>query len=88
MRHLFLAILTIPTIILLAGVFLTILTGRSPGLPTFFSFFPLIGFVVSMALVFVFPNTRQWKIAAAINAIPLAFVVLILLVFWLIGYNG
>ena len=88
MRYFILAILTVPTIILLAGLFVAIVTGRATGLPSFFSLFPLLGFVVSVALAFVFPNAKEWKVAAAINSIPLILVLLIFLLFWLVGYNG
>lgn len=88
MRYVVLALLTVPTIVLLAGVFVAILTGQSIGLPVFFSIFPLLGFVIGMALIFVFPDSKESRIAAAINAIPLILVLLVSVFFWLVGYNG
>lgn len=92
MRNLFLAFLSIPTIVIAIGITIGIVMNRpffeTFGIPLFFGFIPLLGFVISVALIFVFPNSKEWKVAAAINAVPLVLVLLLGLFFWVIGYNG
>jgi|GEM_PF-6348556 len=37
----------------------------------------LVAFALCIALSFVFPNKREWRIAAAFNATPFLFVLLV-----------
>jgi hypothetical protein len=92
MRYIIPAIVTIPTILILAVVAYGMLNGRylfqELGIPSLVGLFPILSFTTSIALIFVFPNAREWKMAALINAIPLVLVGLALLFFALIGYHG
>ena len=58
------------------------------GIPRVFVFLPLLCFVTSVALTFVFPNSKQWKVAASINAIPFILLLLLATLFWIVGYHG
>ena len=78
MKYLFPAIVTIPTILISATVAFGVLSGRylfqELEVPSLVRLLPLVSFAISIALIFVFPKAREWKVAALINAIPLMLV--------------
>lgn len=88
MRHAFLALLTVPSSVISLGIVFGIITNRPLGISPFIGLMPLYCFVISVALILVFPNIKEWKIAAAVNALPLAAVLLLGILFWLVGYHG
>jgi hypothetical protein len=47
------------------------------GLPPALGLIPLFSFVTSVALIFVFPKSKEWRIAAFVNGIPLALLLLL-----------
>ncbi len=94
MKYLLPVIFTIPTVVLsvlfLAGVatgeyLVAYLPEPLQGLSLFL---PLVGFAACVAMIFIKPTDREWKIAAIFTALPIALVFLIFLFFWLIGFNG
>ena len=90
MRLVFLTLLTVPSILISVGVVVGIITNQNLrlGIDPLIGLMPLYCFVISAALILVFPNKKEWKVAAAINAVPLVAVLLLGILFWLVGYNG
>lgn len=90
MRLVFLTLLTVPSILISVGVVVGIITNQRLhlGIDPLIGLMPLYCFVISAALILVFPNKKEWKVAAAINAVPLVAVLLLGILFWLVGYNG
>jgi hypothetical protein len=87
-RYLVFAALTVPTLILFAGVAIWLVTGQAISFAFFFAAFPFFGFIISVALGLVFPSVKELRIAAVINAIPISIVFFFAFLFWLVGYNG
>jgi len=90
MRLVFLTLLTVLSILISVGVVVGIITNQNLrlGIDPLIGLMPLYCFVISAALILVFPNKKEWKVAAAINAVPLVAVLLLGILFWLVGYNG
>jgi hypothetical protein len=92
MKHVWLALLTMPAAVIIIGITIGIVLNRpffgTLGIPMSFGFIPLFSFVISVALIFVFPNVKEWKIAAVINGIPFLAILLVGLLFFIVGYNG
>lgn len=88
MRLVFLTLLTVPSILISVGLVVGIITNQRLGIDPLIGLMPLYCFVISAALILVFPNKKEWKVAAAINAVPLVAVLLLGTLFWLVGYNG
>ena len=92
MRQVAFAILTIPTIVywavVLIGAFVNRPLFETFGTPAFLQALPFWNFIVSIALVFVFPNMKEWRVAAIINSIPIASILLLFTFFFVIGYHG
>jgi hypothetical protein len=78
MKTVWLALLTLPSLIIYIGIALGIALRPSfgLGLPPVFGLLLLLSFVISVALIFVFPNSKEWRIAAFVNGIPLALLLL------------
>lgn len=83
MKHLILAILTIPPLLVFLTLAIRILANLRHNLPLWLSFIPLLSLATSVALVFAFPKEKFWKVAVAVNSIP--FVLLLLLSLVLVG---
>jgi hypothetical protein len=92
MKYLFPAIITIPTVILTIGIAVGIIVNQpffeSLGIPLFIGFIPFLSFATSVALIFVFPNSKEWKVAAILNGIPFALLLLLALFWSVTGYHG
>lgn len=92
MRQLFLAVLTIPSVILWIGVSMGFFTDRTffevVGIPRFIGLIPILSLLISVGLVFVAPNTKEWKLAATVNTIPLLLIFLLALFFWVLGIDS
>jgi len=74
-------IFTLPTIFVCASAFFSVVTGLPTipdSLPIDFAsiiiFLPLLGFATSIAMLFIRPNNKAWKVAAVINGIPIAII--------------
>lgn len=74
--------------VLLASILYMIVSGRSPLLPFWLGASALLSFVISVALIFVCPNVKEWRIVAAINAVPFALLFLLGMFFWLGGVDS
>jgi hypothetical protein len=92
MRQVAFAILTIPTIVywtvVLIGAYLNRPLFETFGTPAFLQALPFLNFIVSIALVFVFPNMKEWRVAALINSIPIGLIFLLFTFFFVVGYHG
>ena len=88
MRYFILAILAIPTILLFVGIAVWTVSGWSTGIPPYLGAAWLLSFVVSIALIFVFPNAKEWRIAAGINSIPFVLLLLLGIFFWVAGIDS
>ncbi len=92
MKYLLPTIVSVPTALVVASAFFRVLTGWSLfeviGIPPIFGLLSLLSFATCVALIFVFPRSKEWKVAAILNGIPLLLVLLIMLLFALVGYNG
>ena len=92
MKYAAFAILTVHTVVIWIGTAIGLIINRpffeAFGIPAFFGALPFLNFVVSVAFVFVFPNTKMWRVAAVINSIPVGLLVLLFTIFFLGGYHG
>ena len=89
MKTFWLALLTFPSTAINVGIALGFASRETVGeanpVPPAFGFIPLISFVISVALIFVFPNSKEWRIAALINGIPLLLLLLLGIVLAIVG---
>jgi hypothetical protein len=76
MKTFWLALLTFPSSAISLGIALGLASRETMGeanpVPPALGFIPLMSFVISIALIFVFPNSKEWRIAALTNGIPLS----------------
>lgn len=61
---------------------------RPRSMQAFLVFLPFLGFAACVAIVFVKPDAREWKIAAIFTGIPIALLFAMLTFFWVIGYHS
>lgn len=84
-------ILTIPSILLTLLIVWIIFTGRDPwtelGIPPALALMPALSFPTCVAFIFVFRDSKPWKIAAAITSIPFVLLAILALIFALGGYH-
>jgi hypothetical protein len=92
MRYLVLVILTIPTLFSLAAIAVVIATGwrieTPPLVAGTIAVLVLFSFPVSLALALVFPTIREFRLASAINAIPIILAIMWGLLFWVVGIDS
>jgi hypothetical protein len=73
-----------PTILLWAISFYRAIFGgvyiRSTGVITAIMLLPVIGFAICVAMIFVKSDSREWKIAAIFNAMPIILALLAVLI--------
>lgn len=84
-------IISIPSVLLTIGItvgmFMNVPIFEEFGIPIFIGLWPVLAFAICIAFIFIFPRSKEWKIAAVINGSPLAIILLIGLLFWLTGYH-
>ena len=89
MKHVWLALLTMPSAVIIIGITIGIVLNRpffeTLGIPVSFGIIPLLSFVISIALVFVFPNSKEWRTAAVINGIPVILFLLLAVIWSFVG---
>lgn len=61
---------------------------RPSSIQALFVFLPFLGFAASLAMIFVKPNVREWKIAAIFTGLPIALLFAMLTIFWILGIEG
>lgn len=94
MKYFLPVIFSIPTVVLSLLFLAGVATGEylvaylPEPLKAISLFLPLVGFAACVAITFIKPNDREWKIAAIFNVLPIAFLLAVSIFFWLIGFNG
>ena len=91
-RQVAFTILTVPTVVIWATVLIGALLDRPIfevlGISRLVGAIPFFNFVTSIALNFVFPNMKEWRIATVVNSIPIGLILLLFTFFFVIGYHG
>lgn len=81
-----------PTILIMSVAVVGPFNGRDLfqelGISPLVGLFPVLGFAICVALIFIFANAKEWKIAAVIKGISLLFAILLGFFFALMEYNG